>query len=253
MNQSIHLLYKKRGETPLVALERLRQKEDIDPSVSMTYAGRLDPAAEGLLIILSGDEVYKKEEYLGLPKTYVVDVLFDVSTDTGDLLGLVEEVRDVDISKKNIETILPTFLGTRTQEYPNYSSKKTEGKQLWQHAREGSEVKEMPSREVEIYSIEMLDFYPLRLKTKGADQCLSCEIKELVESIAGDFRQKEILKRWEETYEKLPENLNIAKIRVSASGGTYMRVLVQDIAEKLGTVACAKNIKRIKIGKFVLE
>ena len=50
--------------------------------------GRLDPLAEGVLLILIGDECKNKEKYLGLDKEYEVAIIFGISTDTGDALGL---------------------------------------------------------------------------------------------------------------------------------------------------------------------
>ena len=52
----VNLVYKKLGQTPLEALLDFKNKNP-DFSGSMTYAGRLDPMAEGLLILLSGDKL----------------------------------------------------------------------------------------------------------------------------------------------------------------------------------------------------
>ncbi len=85
---SMHLLYKKQGETCLEALQRL--KNELQTSDPMTYAGRLDPLAAGLLIVLQGqDEIAGKAAYLDLPKTYEFEVVFGVSTDTFDQLGII--------------------------------------------------------------------------------------------------------------------------------------------------------------------
>lgn len=40
---------------------------------------------------------------------------------------------------------------------------------------------------------------------------------------------------------------------VSCSKGTYVRVLCEDIAEKLGTVGFMKNLQRTKVDKFAIE
>jgi tRNA U55 pseudouridine synthase TruB len=67
------VIHKHIGETPLEALERFRRMQieketDLDSKrnwqiVPMTYAGRLDPMAEGELLILIGDECRNKEKY----------------------------------------------------------------------------------------------------------------------------------------------------------------------------------------------
>lgn len=88
---SMYLLYKKPNETCLECITRLKNNliskgEDI---ISLTYAGRLDPLASGLLIALKDGEIAHKEEMLNLPKTYDIEVLFDFATDSFDLLGVL--------------------------------------------------------------------------------------------------------------------------------------------------------------------
>ena len=83
-----YIIWKNLGETPLEALTRLREEVSIPSDVPMTYAGRLDPAAEGFLIVLTGEECKKKETYSSLTKTYMAEILVDVSTDSYDLLGI---------------------------------------------------------------------------------------------------------------------------------------------------------------------
>lgn len=45
----------------------------------------------------------------------------------------------------------------------------------------------------------------------------------------------------------------IIKYRVHCSKGTYVRVLCENIAEKLGTVGTMTSLRRIKSGKFTIE
>ena len=68
--KKVILLNKKIGETPLQALERFRLRHKTYKEVKMTYAGRLDPMASGLLLVLAGEEIKNKEKYLGLDTEY---------------------------------------------------------------------------------------------------------------------------------------------------------------------------------------
>ena len=63
------IVYKRVGETPLQSIARFKQDNPHFKDISMTYAGRLDPMAEGLLMLLSGDAIAHKDKYLDLPKT----------------------------------------------------------------------------------------------------------------------------------------------------------------------------------------
>ena len=64
--KKIILLDKKEGETPLERLQKFRLKNRKYKSVKMTYAGRLDPMASGLLLVLAGEEVKNKQKYIDI-------------------------------------------------------------------------------------------------------------------------------------------------------------------------------------------
>lgn len=157
MSGEVIKLYKKKGETPLECLNRLENKERLP----LTYAGRLDPLAQGVLLVLKGDERFKKDEYLALSKEYELTVLFGFETDTYDLLGKVI-LRESQISLNNsfdyiseIKKTLPKFTGEINQQYPPYSSKPVNGKSLFQWARENrlNEI-EIPTHKVQVDIIE---------------------------------------------------------------------------------------------------
>ena len=98
-------LYKERGETPLECIERFRRANPEYKNVPMSYAGRLDPMAEGVLIILAGEANKKKSDFLSLDKEYTFDVLFGFSTDTYDVLGVMADA-DTRASHKPVRTPL---------------------------------------------------------------------------------------------------------------------------------------------------
>ena len=90
-NKDLHLLYKNLGETPHEAILRYKKDHPEHKDLTMTYAGRLDPMAEGVLLVLSGDLVFEKDKFLDLPKNYEFEILWGFETDTLDLLGLNPE------------------------------------------------------------------------------------------------------------------------------------------------------------------
>jgi tRNA pseudouridine(55) synthase len=268
-------IYKNEGETPLEALSRLRVEKPEFKDAVLTYAGRLDPMAEGVLLVLVNEENKNREQYLNLDKEYEVEVLFGVGTDTGDVLGKVLEfssfetsgslrstrsfllktrsvgspvanqslLQEPDISQSEIQELLNTFAGHFTQSYPNYSSKTVNGKPLFQWVREGrlSEI-EIPTKQVEIYSIEQI----------GESRMMGKEVLEQVENriakVNGDFRQQEILESWrEELKEKMEQEFHLIKIKVSCSSGTYMRTLAENIGNSIGVSALAWRIIRTKV------
>lgn len=221
-------LYKELGETPLACLERFRALNPEYANEKMTYAGRLDPMAEGLLVALVGEECKKKDEYLGLEKEYVFEALLGIQSDTYDILGIPHQ----SLIRANRGMNVEDFVGKRNQEYPPYSSR------TFQMARDGVDFEPM-TKEVEIYSLEQIEEREL-----GREETLS-EILRRVDLVKGDFRQEEIKAAWRNF--DLPEKLRIGRYRVNCSSGTYVR----SIANQMGGLAYF--IKRTKVGEYGLD
>lgn len=233
------LIYKNLGETPLEALERFRCEQGIATDVPMTYAGRLDPMAEGLLLILIGDECKQKERYLGLDKEYEVEVLFGMTSDTYDTLGVVKATSDAEFNMPpNLAKInLKKYVGAFTQPYPAYSSKTVNGKQLHELARADELPDDMPTKEVQIHSVKVLGTSTI----EAAD--LKTRVLANLTKVTGDFRQPEIKESWA----AIQGSSLVLLIRVNCSSGTYMRSLAHRIGQDAGCGALALSIRRTKI------
>ncbi len=83
-------IYKPIGTTPYQIVKKLKEERAEYAESTISYAGRLDPMAEGVLILLVDEENQNREKYQGLDKEYVFEVLFGLETDTYDLLGIVK-------------------------------------------------------------------------------------------------------------------------------------------------------------------
>ena len=248
---------KRIGETPLECLERVRVEQIAlghteYVGAPMTYAGRLDPLASGLLPILVGEECKIKNNYLGLDKEYEVEILFGVATDTGDLMGIIKGKLGVGPvpatpSATNFSLIdLDAYVGKLSQEYPAYSSKTVAGVQLHELARTGDLPDEMPTKEVEIFSIQKLGEYAVT-----ADEIAS-RAAERIALVHGDFRQGEIVRGWRafsetQNIRDQAQLFNVMRVRVVCSSGTYMRSLAARIGHAAGVGALAFDIRRTKI------
>lgn len=261
------LINKKIGETPLECIERIKATKGRLARLPMTYAGRLDPMAEGLLIILVDEECKEEEKrkFLGLDKVYEFEVLFGVATDTHDVLGLITETnfgaKDMDdesgvlfnkqtLSAEIISKVAKDFLGKRMQKYPNYSSKTVGGRSLFELTRSGEIANiddgDYPHKEVEIFEIDFLG-----LERRNFHDIIE-DVKEKIRLVNGDFRQREICDRWNEVAD-CDLKFCIAKFRAKVSSGTYIRVLAMEMGEKLGVPALAYSIKRIQVGDYKLS
>jgi tRNA pseudouridine55 synthase len=243
-------LYKKLGETPLQCLDALRvAKPEYKDSV-LSYAGRLDPMAEGVMLVMVGEENKERERYLGLDKVYECEVLLGVATDTYDVLGRIGEVAPAPVgtpARASIEAHLQSFVGKYAQKYPPFSSKTLNGKALFQLAKDGElREEDIPSRVVEVYSAEVVSTEVVSV------QILEARILKNISLVDGDFRQEEIIADWKKFFAlcSVDEKFPVVKIKVSCGSGTYIRSIAHGLGKKLGVPALALSILRTKVGEY---
>ena len=247
--KKVIVLNKKEGQTPLQALQLFRRKNKKYQDSKMTYAGRLDPMASGLLLILVDEKTKDKEKFLSLDKEYNFEILFGFATDTHDILGRIEKKYLKNIEKesleKSIKNQLKDFKGKIKQKYPAYSSKTVKGKPLFYYARKGEDI-EPPERLVEIKKIKFL-----KIKKIKGDK-LKSDISKRINKVKGDFRQKEIKATWSDKVGK-KESYFIASFNIKCSSGTYVRALANTLGQKIKIPTLAYKIERIKIGKYKIK
>lgn len=247
---------KEVGETPLIALERLRKEHGIPHDVPLAYAGRLDPMASGKLLILVGDECKVQEKYHAFDKEYNVEVLLGISSDTGDVLGLLSErstTTPVTLTKTTDAT--ESLVGTIELPYPHFSSKTVLGKPLhmWTLENRLSEIT-IPTKKSVIYSIHDVTLRTISktevLKTVRAKIETIPKVTDPKKALGEDFRRDSVRSAWDAVERNAISEYQIISFTCVASSGTYMRSLGEKIADALGTGGLAYSIHRTKIGTY---
>ena len=213
--------------------------------VKTSHTGTLDPMAEGVIIVLLGEERLKKEEYALWKKTYEFEIAFGYSTDTFDGMGLVEETSSRAVAAKDFEEVLKDLVGEYVQEIPKFSTKKVGGKHLHEIAKSDSPIEKI-KKSGEIYELDLINFEEMT-----QNEMIQHTISK-IEKVTGDFRQKEIISRWREIAKNHSpsKNTKIAKLWTTLSKGLYVRSLSQDICKKLNTVGFAFSITRTANGDY---
>lgn len=241
-------IYKRAGITPLQAIQEYKSTYPELQDEKVSYAGRLDPMADGVLILLIGDANKVRNEFLHLEKEYRVEILFGFATDSFDVMGMPKDVSTNHIDEHELNTCMKTFKGKILQKFPPYSSKPVQGKPLYYWARHNMlNAIEIPVKEREIYTIKVDSF---RSET-GAS--IINDILTRVRMVQGDFRQDEIIHAWTDLLQRYAtEKFDIATISVSGSSGLYMRQLCVDIGEKMEIPALAYSITRTRVGDFTI-
>ncbi|GHO83045.1 tRNA pseudouridine(55) synthase TruB [Dictyobacter formicarum] len=120
------------------------------------HTGTLDPEASGVLPICIGQGTRVAEYLSESGKAYQATVTFGMVTDTYDAEGVVVRTADTTrLTREQIETALPHFLGVQQQLPPRYSAIKIQGQPAYKLARAGAEITLEP-RTIEIQSLDIL-------------------------------------------------------------------------------------------------
>jgi len=288
MSDSVIQINKKCGQTPLDCINEIKKEHPEMSHLPLTYAGRLDPLAEGVLLILVGDECLKKDEYLALPKEYELEVLFGFETDTYDLMGKVEEVTPSPCQ----------FLGSRTREEEGLDHKNWHGdfvpkiqdvqletsntcsNRCWTSEELEESLSQFTGRITQAYPpyssrtvngkplfqwardgkldeiiIPSHDVFVKSIEIINDDFISGAnilkKIKKDIGSVKGDFRQEEIISIWSDVLKNELENkYQVITLRIACGGGVYVRSIAHCLGKALGTSALALNIKRTKVGEY---
>ena len=173
------------------------------------HAGTLDPIASGVLPICLGQATRLMEHMVDGRKVYRGDLTLGASTDTYDAQGEVVDERPwEEVTREQVEALLPRFIGNVQQLPPMYSALRHQGRRLYDLAREGIEV-ERPAREVAVFSLALTAWEPPRatieaecgrgfyMRTLAHDlgEALGCgaHLSALARLQAGVFRIEEAL------------------------------------------------------------
>ncbi|HEY5566243.1 MAG TPA: tRNA pseudouridine(55) synthase TruB [Gammaproteobacteria bacterium] len=149
------------------------------------HTGSLDPLATGMLPVCLGEATKIAGLLLGARKTYRVEVVLGIATDTGDADGtVVESAPAGERTRDEIAAALTAFLGESEQTPPMYSALKHHGRRLYELARRGEEVERKP-RAVTIHRIALEEIVWPRVSF-----VVECSKGTYVRSLAVDFASR---------------------------------------------------------------
>lgn len=231
----------------VVCMQRIRQEVTIPEQIPMTYAGRLDPMAEGLVIFLVGEMRFSKDSFLKLDKKYRASFFYGAQTDTYDVLGKIQGINfpDTYFDQQKMMEHIQQFqsLGTFEQVFPPFSSRKINGKSLFQYARKGIDT--VPQH----HSVSLYDIALDSINAKQISEFFTETIVD-IQQVVGDFRQDDIQESWLSQKNSFPEKITIYTMTLHVSSGFYVRQWVHDFGKYISTGAVTVSICRTQIGNF---
>ncbi len=241
VNNKVFPWWKRYGETIRETRERFLLFHPELRDVSIRYEGRLDPLAEGVILFViphNGEEVLRH-----LEKVYEVDALLGFRTDSGDVLGFIEEVSIIPFSINDIHSAQQQarelLAGCHQLSIPLYSSphiKELRGKGY----REGA----ISKREMCFSEIQSETLPPIE-----RDELLS-EVERWVFSIPGDFRQQKILSRWRRIISLLPEQILSIRFSFRVNSGSYVRSFLAEFSRQTKIPTTSLRIRRTMMGEW---
>lgn len=247
-NKNIIIANKPTGWTPLEVITYLKTIQEFKLS-KLSYAGRLDPMARGLMIILKDSECTNQNLYHNFNKTYNFKLLLGISTDTYDILGKITGTKYYKhITNTETKELLHKFKGKQIQHYPPYSSVRVKGKPLWTYAKQNKlDLINIPSKEVNINTLTLVNTQTI--DKKSLLDLITSKIILISKNNSDKFRQNEILPLWDTIQN---QSYQIIEINADVSCGTYIRSLCHLMGEKLNIPAIALDIYRTKVDQYDL-
>ena len=123
------------------------------------HAGTLDPAAAGVLVVMTGRYTRLSPYLIAYDKTYRFEVTFGLATDTGDADGQVIDERDAShVTAERVVDVLRELVGLLLMKPHRFSAAKVDGRKAYEIARTGDEP-DLRERPVMIYKAELIRFY----------------------------------------------------------------------------------------------
>ncbi|WP_288981105.1 tRNA pseudouridine(55) synthase TruB [uncultured Parvimonas sp.] len=175
-------VYKPKGFTSRDIVNIVRK---IYKTKKVGHAGTLDPNATGVLPIAIGSATKLVDYIQTMGKSYIGEMTLGINTDTLDIWGKSIESKEISLDKNKFFEVIKKYDNKNIMQLPPmYSALKKDGKRLYEYARAGIEV-EREEREVEIYSLIILNFYENKIRFE-----VSCSkgtyIRTLFNDIASD-------------------------------------------------------------------
>ena len=176
-------IYKHPGPTSHDIVDMARKALNMK---KIGHAGTLDPLAEGVLILCIGKGTRLSDYLSELPKEYLAEITFGITTSTYDAEGEITSKCDKEVFEEEVREVLKEFVGEIEQVPPPSSAVRYKGKRLYEYAREGIPV-EPPSRKVTIYSLELVRFD--KGERKGIF-CINCSKGTYIRALARDIGER---------------------------------------------------------------
>lgn len=250
-------LWKEFGVTSNEFVRKYGEENGID---KLCYAGRLDPMAQGVMVVLTGAaDVRRMKEFMNKSKTYRFKMVLGVSTESLDPLGKIKEMRyDVALLDVDYIDLLQRFVKSYSRQvYPLVSQYKVEHagmrkSLLWFYAN-GYRDLELPSKQVQIYD------YKIHAVERVDMTMMVREFLQRLSLVVGEKTRRDIkVDMFEESWRSVLDcddggggsesgKWMVVDMELHVNGGFYIRQFCEDFGKYVGVPAMAFDITRVSV------
>lgn len=189
------------------------------------HTGTLDPLAQGALCVAVGPATRLDAYLSGHRKTYTMDIAFGVATSTDDAEGEVIATGEVPVAlyeEDYAAQVVAGLVGAGKQLPPVYSAVKVGGQKSYAAARKGNVI-DLTPRDFEVFD---------------------AALEALFEANVNDLLEHPL---------EIDREIPVWRVKMSVSGGTYMRSIARDLGKRFGCGAFVSELRRDAIDTLSLE
>ncbi|KAF8798087.1 pseudouridine synthase [Phlegmacium glaucopus] len=234
-------------------VDRGRRGKHAREAIKIGQGGTLDPLANGVLVVGVGKGTKKLSDFLNCTKEYQTTCLLGCETDSYDSEGArVRLAPWQHVTREKVEAALPKFRGDIMQTPPIFSALKMDGKPLYEYARKGIPLpRPIDARQVTVHSLEIMKWLGSDHSFSWPEKQLSLEEKKAMETALQGVQENVTITDSPELTSNDSPTAFVLKMTVS--GGTYVRSIVHDLAQAVGSAGHVVTLTRSRQGRFAIE
>lgn len=243
-------LWKPYGITSVQFVKEYQRQNNIEKA---TCTGRLDPLAQGVLMVLTDDDTKKMSSFLKKDKHYKFEMIIGIDTESHDCLSKIVDTKTQKLDKMNsrfiIEKLHQFIARYNKQKYPLVSSFVTKHnslkKPLWWFYMNGYTDVPLPEKNIRI---NYHNVFQVEKKTgKELSHKFMSRIEEIKnKKLQGDLNTEETIFQWKNFNHKDSEFL-VVSMELNVCSGFYIRRFCHDFGKFINSSAIAFDITRTKI------
>ncbi|KAF5315629.1 hypothetical protein D9611_004764 [Ephemerocybe angulata] len=234
------------------ASKNKRRGKGAREAIKVGQGGTLDPLADGVLGVGKGTK--KLSDFLNCTKEYQTTCLLGCETDTYDSEGArVRLAPWQHVTEDAVRAALAQFTGEISQTPPIFSALKMDGKPLYEYAREGKPLpRPIEARKVTVHSLELVEWKGKDHDFRWPEKSFSAEEKKAMETALKGVDESVEIKDDVEA-PALDQVPTAFVLKMTVSGGTYVRSIVHDLAHAVGSAGHVVTLSRTRQGRFAIN